>query len=202
MEALFFWWQWMFIVLGLALICVLVELVLVYLILRLQKKPRPLGWPLLNRATDYPVIGSQIFPNIQRAGSAPEIISTTAKKTDEPLHVAQLGGIEPVKSQDYELMREVGDNLTIAAAAVKGKLVSFHSEIMYAHSSRLNALSSQVREDLSEAYKDIRLANTLVWLSRDMGRQSREMESGYLQLCNKISEHLGSAVLGMINSRV
>jgi hypothetical protein len=108
--------------------------------------------------------------------------------------------VEPVRGPKSDLLREVEGNLTIAATAVRGKLMPFHSDALNLNRTRLLALSSEIQEDIGEAYTDMRLANTLVWLSKDMGRQSGEMESGYLELCGKISERLARAVPGLINS--
>jgi hypothetical protein len=270
MESLFVWWQWTFIVLGFSLICVLVELVLVYLILRVRKKPKPFGWPLLNkgdqnagtapRSTNTtkekgePVdnkMNETLAQDIQRSFPPPKLEFRRVghqqnaefhripppPKTEQPIRVSQplqaqsaghpgrplielsripsrakvehidvpplsLTGVEPAQAQNYELVKEVEANLIIAATAVKGKLVSFCSDIIDANSNWLNSLSSQIQEDLSEAYTDIRLANTLVWLSNDMGRQSSETENGYLELCNKIAERLESVVLGLMNSEL
>jgi hypothetical protein len=163
-----------------------------------------------HRVPSPPEIGQAIFasvpPQSKPARRPPRPLMESSRVVSphkaQPIQAVHLPGEEAIKAQNFELMKEVGDNLVIAATAMKGNLVSFRTEIMDANSSRLNSLTSQIRVDLSEAYTDIRLANTLVWLSKVMGRQSKEMESSYLELCIKIAEHLGSARLGMINSGI
>ena len=49
-------------------------------------------------------------------------------------------------------------------------------------------------DDLTQAYLDMRLANTIVSLSDVVGSVSPDLKKAYLQLCNKIADHLKSVM--------
>jgi hypothetical protein len=109
---------------------------------------------------------------------------------------------EPVPVHKSELVKEVEGNLATAVTASSGKMSAFQSGAFDSSRSRLNSISDDLADMLTEAYTDIRLANTLVWLSKDLGRQSNEMESGYLRLCGKISERLQKALPELLRAGI
>ena len=99
-------------------------------------------------------------------------------------------------------MIEVEANLAIAAAPWTGKLSSFQTKVMDANRTKVDSLSSDIKTPLTEAYTDMRLANTLVWLSMDVGHRSKDLDESYLKLCTKISERLVSSLPGLTKSGI
>jgi hypothetical protein len=72
-------------------------------------------------------------------------------------------------------------------------MVSFQTKAWDASGGKVDSVSSDLYGDLMEAYADMRLANTLVWLSSDVGRKNKDLDESYLTLCNKIAERLQRA---------
>lgn len=108
--------------------------------------------------------------------------------------------VEPAPLRRSELVREVEANLAVAVTASAGRLAAFQSSSFDSSRSRLAEAPAEILDSLTEAYTDIRLANTLVWLSKDLGRQSSEMEGGYLRLCGKIAERLQKVLPDLLRS--
>ena len=55
-------------------------------------------------------------------------------------------------------------------------------------------MPADYRNELTQAYLDIRLANTIVSLSNAIGHIGPDLELAYLQLCNKIADRLKKIV--------
>jgi len=155
-------------------------------------------------------------PGLPRAGKPEEPVkSTEPVVVNEPVKPAEpsrpvevvkpakpVKPIEPVSSKKSDLVLEVEANLAIATATWTGKLSSFQTKVMDANRSRIDPLAVDLKTRLAEAYTDIRLANTLVWLSMDVGHRSKDLDESYLRLCNKIAERLQSSLPGLIRSGI
>ena len=53
---------------------------------------------------------------------------------------------------------------------------------------------------MTEAYVDMFLANNIVWLVTEIGRDSQELTAGYYKLSNKIAERLQRIMPDVRNS--
>lgn len=95
---------------------------------------------------------------------------------------------------NLDILAEAEDNLAIATRRWAGQLVAFQTEAWDRATNRVYSLPDTIRENLTQAYVDIRLANNIVWLSTDLDRRSTDLDGSYLQLCGKIAARLKEAV--------
>ena len=51
-------------------------------------------------------------------------------------------------------------------------------------------MPANLREDLTQAYVDMRLANSIVWLSTEIGHRSKNLDENYVKMCTNIAERL------------
>ena len=92
------------------------------------------------------------------------------------------------------LLAEVKHNYEIANQPLGDKLSPFETSIWDKHFYEIEKLPQNIREDLEQAYIDIRLVNSLVWLSNEFGRRTPELERNYTRLCNNIIGRLDRIV--------
>jgi hypothetical protein len=88
------------------------------------------------------------------------------------------------------LLAEAEANAAIAKAPWKGKPSAFDTAVWDRGGSAVGSLRKDIRDQLSEAYIDIELANRLVWISEVGGRVTTETQANYTKLCARISERL------------
>jgi hypothetical protein len=89
-----------------------------------------------------------------------------------------------------DLLAEVKHNQTIAAEPIDEKLSTFQTDVWDAHNYQLDKLPAELRDDLEQVYTDIRLANSLAWLSTEFSRRTPSLEENYTKLRRSINEKL------------
>ena len=99
-------------------------------------------------------------------------------------------GEEGLKVAAPNLLAEVENNRLIANEPWTGKLIPFQTYIWNSNSAELNTLPASLREDLAQAYSDIQLANSIVWLATELGRRSPNLDENYMKLCTNIAARL------------
>jgi hypothetical protein len=87
-------------------------------------------------------------------------------------------------------IKELENNLNIAVNPDTNKLSAFHTDVWDNNHSAFSELPSDIKTELREAYTDIVMANTIVWLSTGVGRRSKSLDNSYLNLCSKIADRL------------
>lgn len=97
---------------------------------------------------------------------------------------------EPLESIAPDLVAEVKNNRRIATEPWVGKLLSFQTHAWDTNQDEVHKLPANVREDLAQAYLDMRLANSIVWLSTELGRRSHNLDENYMKLCTNIAVRL------------
>ena len=106
----------------------------------------------------------------------------------------QVAEDQPVKERAEltvsELITEVRHNHKIAAQALGDNLLPFETRVWDAHQYEVYKLPTNLRYDLDQVYRDIRLANSLVWLSTELGRRTPDLTENYVNLCTRIAERL------------
>jgi hypothetical protein len=107
------------------------------------------------------------------------------RKIAPPAPVAEMPGIS--KS---DALLELENNLAIARRPSTSQLVSFQTKIWSTRRSDFNLADSALIGELSEAYVDMLLANNIVWLVMELGRDSQDLTSSYNKLSFKIAERL------------
>jgi hypothetical protein len=169
---------------------VLIGLLLYYFIRRLQKKgPAPLSHAV-DIKESKPLSEEQIELGVEVRkipASAPQAKTVPAAP---PAAVPPIAAKEPFSPKKSEIQIELEKNLSIATTPWTGKMASFQTKAWDTYGGRVDSVPSDLYGDLMEAYADMRLANTLVWLSSDVGRKNKDLDQSYLTLCNKISERI------------
>lgn len=107
---------------------------------------------------------------------------------------------EKIKFPKSKVYQELKSNFKIATVPWAGKLVPFHAISWDGEQDHLESEFANQNYEISEVYIDIRLANSIVWLSNEVGRKSPELDEGYRQLCSKIAERI-EKVLSSVNSK-
>ncbi len=102
---------------------------------------------------------------------------------------------EPLKSVVPELITEIENNHRTATEPWAGKLLPFQTSVWDTNPGELHILPENLREDLTQAYTDMRLANSIVWLSAELGRRSHNLDENYMKLCTNIAERLNKIKL-------
>ena len=101
---------------------------------------------------------------------------------------------ETKKEIVVQLRREVSYNLSVATTPSNGKLEIFKTDCWDNNRNIAQTIPADYMDELTQAYLDIRLANTIVSLSNNIGQISPDLELAYLQLCNKIADRLRKIV--------
>jgi hypothetical protein len=89
-----------------------------------------------------------------------------------------------------DLFTEIEANYRLAGNPSNETLTAFDTKTWDKDKEMLAKLPADVREDLSQAYVDMRLANSIVWLATDLGRQSDDLTQSYHKLCRNITNRL------------
>ena len=97
---------------------------------------------------------------------------------------------EQTKYKTPNVLAEVETNLAIATMPWAGKLLPFQTSVWDTSRDEIDSLLADLKEALTEAYADMRLANSIVWLSTEVGRRSNDLDESYIKLCTKIAERL------------
>ena len=97
---------------------------------------------------------------------------------------------EQLKYTPPDLVEEIESNRKIATEPWTGKLLSFQTHMWDTSQDEVYRLPRNLREDLTQAYVDMRLANSIVWLSTELGRRSHNLDENYMKLCDNIAVRL------------
>jgi hypothetical protein len=189
------WWQIVLGILGLCLVGILLGLVVGYFVLRRQGRPWPFSWPRLRTAKSAVMNDETMVPQPKVLHASSEgkrdFSGITPGARSEPFPARPAPVVkESVRTGKPELVAEVDANLSIATAPWTGKMESFQTRVLDSNRGKVEILLPELQEDLTEAYTDMHLANTLAWLSTDVGHHSKDMDESYLKLCNQIAERL------------
>ena len=97
-----------------------------------------------------------------------------------------------------DLFTEIEYNRRIAIKNWTGELQTFQTRAWDNRGEEVHSLAVEVRNELSEAYSDMALANSISWLSTEMSRRSPSLDESYSKLrasvairLNKVREQLG-----------
>lgn len=213
------WWRNLLTVLVFIGAGLLAGFLISLMILRLQKRP----WPFFSRqkrsrvARNMPAarpVGSVrksqegvVTSESAKPPQTPDVLTEFVAKHGETtaagdkMKAAQLHDaitikhrkttiVEDQKPAVPALVAEVEANLAIATTPWTGNLLAFQTKVW----DNNHEVSPNSKEELTEAYADIRLANNIVWLSTEVGRRSKELDEGYLSLRAKIAERLNQTL--------
>ena len=110
----------------------------------------------------------------------------TTRQEAEEVEVVE----EQLKFTTDGLLAEVKNNHRIATEPLTDKLLPFQTDVWGTHQYEVNKLPANLRDELEQVYTDIRLANSIVWMSTEFNRRSQSLDEHYQQLCTSIAERL------------
>ena len=119
-----------------------------------------------------------------------EIAEREAKEVKEIARREAEGVEEHLKSTADGLLAEVKNNRRIATEPLTDKLLPFQTDVWGTHQYEVDKLPANLRNELEQVYTDIRLANSIVWMSTEFNRRSQSLDEHYRQLCTSIAERL------------
>jgi len=120
------------------------------------------------------------------------IVTITARRREKPANKPQTTAVvpEPPKTTVPDLFVEIEDNRRIASQPWTGDLQAFQTKVWDIKQDEVHLLPAELREELTQAYFDMSLANSIVWLATEMGRRSPSLDESYLKLCTGIADRL------------
>jgi hypothetical protein len=112
----------------------------------------------------------------QRPKSKSTPVATTTKVTTEP--------------SVPDLFAEIEYNRRIATKEWTGELQPFQTKAWDNRGDEVHSLAVEVRNELTEAYSDMALANSISWLSTEMSRRSPSLDESYTKLRASVASRL------------
>jgi hypothetical protein len=157
------WWQIALIILGAIMAGLLVGYLLNYLIV---------------------IITARLRKKPANKPQAAAVIREPPKTMESPKTM------EPPKATVPDLFVEIENNQRIASQTWTGNLQPFQTKVWDTKRDEVHLLPAELREELTQAYFDMSLANSIVWLATEMGRRSSSLDESYLKLCASIADRL------------
>lgn len=139
-------------------------------------------------------------PTIPTAVVEAETTLSTEQPTQARAHTVQLESFMQKKGTDevilvsHVLISELRSNSKIASRAQLGDLKSFTTKVWESTSGGLLNLPEDIKEELSQAYVDMKLANSVVWVAVELKRRNPNLEDNYRALCRNISARLNTII--------
>jgi hypothetical protein len=87
-------------------------------------------------------------------------------------------------------MDELETNLAVASTPWTDKLISFQTKFWDVSHGEFEPMLATHHQELIQLYVDIRLANNIVWLAREIGSRSKELDESYIKLCADIAANI------------
>lgn len=97
---------------------------------------------------------------------------------------------EQLTSAATGLLEEVENNHRIATEPLADRLIPFQTDAWDARKYEMDKLPANLRDELEQVYTDIRLANSIVWVSTEFNRRTPSLDENYRRLCTSIAERL------------
>jgi hypothetical protein len=163
------WWQISLIILGAIMVGLVVGYLLNYLIVTITARLR-------KRPANKP--------------QAAAVIREPPKTMESPKTTESPKITEPPKITVADLFGEIENNRHIASQTRSGNLQPFQTKVWDTKRDEVHLLPAELREELTQAYFDMSLANSIVWLATEMGRRSSSLDESYLKLCASIADRL------------
>ncbi len=122
--------------------------------------------------------------------AAKDIAKREAEEAEEAKKAKEAGVEEPLILTATGLLEEVKNNHRIATEPLADKLLPFLTDAWGARQYEVNKLPANLRDELEQVYTDIRLANSIVWVSTEFNRRTPSLDENYRRLCTSIVERL------------
>ena len=199
------WWQVVLIILGSIAVGLAVGLVSYYVIVQVGARAKATRPAEVRTA---PALSSVMPPAAAvKPGPAPTVKpgpAPTAKPgpvptvqpgpvlASKPDSVPVVKSAEPrlTETSPADLVAEIDTNRRLAGGAWNGKLQQFQTRAWDNRGDEVHALPPDLRSQIAEAYSDMSLANSIVWLATEMGRRSESLDDSYLKLRSSVAVRL------------
>jgi hypothetical protein len=99
-----------------------------------------------------------------------------------------------------DLFAEIEYNRKLATGAWEGRLQPFVSRAWDNRGEEVHSLPPEIRNELTEAYSDMALANSITWLSTEMSRRSPSLDESYTKLRASVGTRLNRIHLFLVES--
>jgi hypothetical protein len=181
------WWQIVLILLVAVVAGVLAGGLVSYLVRRFLRKPFIEKSEVTTVVEEQPKFTKPALPAEDEKTPSIERIASLLKRPFVQKRESTVVVEEQQALTAPDLLAEVENNHRIATEPWAGKLLQFQTEVWDASQDGVANLPTNLREDLTQAYVDMRLANSIVWLSTELGRRSNNLDKSYLKLCTNIA---------------
>jgi hypothetical protein len=94
-----------------------------------------------------------------------------------------------------DLFAEIEFNRRIATKEWTGELQPFQTRAWDNRGDEVHSLAVEIRNELTEAYSDMALANSISWLSTEMSRRSPSLDESYSKLRASVAARLNKVKL-------
>lgn len=188
-----------------------VGLLISYIILKRQNKNFPLfmkqnrSIPVIQSVSPPPNNSSNVPADIPKeVPEKPKPVSVSLAEDTLEKYLAKTQGPQAVTTappQKGAAIIELEKNLEIALLPTPEKLINFQTDVWNTRRSEFNLANNKLLGELTEAYVDMLLANNIVWLVTELGRDSPDLRISYTNLKNKVAERL-KRVLPEINANL
>ena len=182
------WWQNILVILASIVAGLLVGYLLGYIIVtRILRKPFSIKWNVTQKwKVAKQQSDKQMKIEVEKAGEV--------KRAEEGMEKETTVVEEPLKSTASDLIEEAENNYKIANEHSIEKLLSFQTSVWDGKKDEVHKLPINLQDDLTQAYLDMRLANSVVWLCTELGRKSHNLDKNYLALCANIAVRLNRII--------
>jgi hypothetical protein len=133
-------------------------------------------------------------PTVAPVNEKPAIIPVNKKPAAVPVSEKPATVKEQKLKVNSAIFKELELNFAIATAPWSGELTSFQTVSWEGGNLENEPLLADFQEEITQAYVDIHLANSIVWLSNETGHHSAELDGSYKELCAKIAERLKKVI--------
>jgi hypothetical protein len=126
-------------------------------------------------------------------------LSSEAKVEEQPEPAAaglpsEAASEKELRTASPDLLAEIENNHRIATQPWVGQLLSFQTSLWDTSQDEVHTWTTDLRDDLKQAYADMHLANSIVWLSTELGRRSQNLDENYIRLCTSVAARLARVV--------
>jgi hypothetical protein len=204
-------WQEILIVAGSAIVGLLVGFLFVYLFFREKSKESRLwdkGADTIEMGNPKLSITTALSNGPTKLSGSEDALVSKKPDTDTPSHLpavteqkeSTISGILEKKiasaetkqkeSPKSDFTAELETNLAIASTPWTDKLISFQTKCWDVSHGEFEPMSAIHQQELIQLYVDIGLANNIVWMAREIGSRSKELDESYIKLCADIAANI------------
>ena len=181
-------WESFFIILGSVIAGLIISLAIIYGIAKLQKKPFILSGKSNHATKDNALVEPEAMLTAVKTKLAEQEQDKLEESAGSLKEEDNVSETPQIKKSD--IFKELEANLEIAITPWSGKLTLFQTTFWDSDNIKTDSNLLEFHEDITQVYIDIRLANSIVWLSNEVGHRSEDLDESYKQLCIKIAERL------------